>query len=148
MFLHFHRFLRLTFYRVFSGNKPVSPYSGYNGQIRSSVYQPTELAIITNVSTSIYHPCFAYANPHGNFIIQLSDDNSGDLKKPCHKHVFISDVCIALLSHTHAFSFFMLVASAQDGLFVRYFDPTSLSRLSSQSERQRHPDPIQHWTRH
>ncbi|XP_047015377.1 G-protein coupled receptor family C group 5 member C isoform X3 [Ictalurus punctatus] len=30
------------------GNKPVSPYSGYNGQIRSSVYQPTELAIITN----------------------------------------------------------------------------------------------------
>ncbi|XP_017339642.1 G-protein coupled receptor family C group 5 member C isoform X2 [Ictalurus punctatus] len=33
------------------GNKPVSPYSGYNGQIRSSVYQPTELAIITNHKT-------------------------------------------------------------------------------------------------
>ncbi|XP_029106588.1 G-protein coupled receptor family C group 5 member C [Scleropages formosus] len=28
-------------------NKPVSPYSGYNGQLRSSVYQPTELALIT-----------------------------------------------------------------------------------------------------
>ncbi|TRY96047.1 hypothetical protein DNTS_021164 [Danionella cerebrum] len=30
-----------------TGNKPISPYSGYNGQMRSSVYQPTELAIIT-----------------------------------------------------------------------------------------------------
>lgn len=30
-----------------AGNKPVSPYSGYNGQLRSCVYQPTELAIIT-----------------------------------------------------------------------------------------------------
>ncbi|XP_017557384.1 G-protein coupled receptor family C group 5 member C isoform X3 [Pygocentrus nattereri] len=29
------------------GNKPVSPYSNYNGQLRSSVYQPTELALIT-----------------------------------------------------------------------------------------------------
>ncbi|XP_026207577.1 G-protein coupled receptor family C group 5 member C [Anabas testudineus] len=29
------------------GSKPVSPYSGYTGQLRSSVYQPTELAIIT-----------------------------------------------------------------------------------------------------
>ncbi|KAL4648639.1 G-protein coupled receptor family C group 5 member C [Arapaima gigas] len=28
-------------------NKPVSPYSGYNGQLRSSVYQPTELALIS-----------------------------------------------------------------------------------------------------
>ncbi|XP_044194414.1 G-protein coupled receptor family C group 5 member C isoform X2 [Thunnus albacares] len=29
------------------GTKPVSPYSGYTGQLRSSVYQPTELALIT-----------------------------------------------------------------------------------------------------
>ncbi|XP_039643618.1 LOW QUALITY PROTEIN: G-protein coupled receptor family C group 5 member C [Perca fluviatilis] len=29
------------------GSKPVSPYSGYTGQLRSSVYQPTELAIIS-----------------------------------------------------------------------------------------------------
>ncbi|XP_056153108.1 G-protein coupled receptor family C group 5 member C isoform X2 [Lampris incognitus] len=29
------------------GNKPVSPYSGYSGQLRSSVYQPTELALIS-----------------------------------------------------------------------------------------------------
>lgn len=36
-----------------SGHKPVSPYSGYNGQLRSSVYQPTELALISKgVSTS------------------------------------------------------------------------------------------------
>ncbi|XP_061564724.1 G-protein coupled receptor family C group 5 member C-like isoform X2 [Cololabis saira] len=29
------------------GSKPVSPYSGYTGQLRSSVYQPTELALIS-----------------------------------------------------------------------------------------------------
>ncbi|XP_047465480.1 G-protein coupled receptor family C group 5 member C isoform X2 [Mugil cephalus] len=28
-------------------SKPVSPYSGYTGQMRSSVYQPTEIALIT-----------------------------------------------------------------------------------------------------
>ncbi|TKS89372.1 C group 5 member [Collichthys lucidus] len=35
-------------------SKPVSPYSGYTGQLRSSVYQPTELALITK----------AVGNPH------------------------------------------------------------------------------------
>ncbi|KAJ8251438.1 hypothetical protein GJAV_G00221360 [Gymnothorax javanicus] len=30
-----------------ASSRPVSPYSGYNGQIRSCVYQPTELALIT-----------------------------------------------------------------------------------------------------
>ncbi|XP_061086607.1 G-protein coupled receptor family C group 5 member C, partial [Conger conger] len=30
-----------------TAQKPVSPYSGYTGQLRSSVYQPTELALIT-----------------------------------------------------------------------------------------------------
>ncbi|XP_036408657.1 G-protein coupled receptor family C group 5 member C-like, partial [Megalops cyprinoides] len=30
-----------------AANKSLSPYSGYNGQIRSCVYQPTELALIT-----------------------------------------------------------------------------------------------------
>ncbi|KAJ8345909.1 hypothetical protein SKAU_G00301020 [Synaphobranchus kaupii] len=30
-----------------TAGRPVSPYSGYNGQIRSCVYQPTELALIT-----------------------------------------------------------------------------------------------------
>ncbi|KAM4526907.1 G-protein coupled receptor family C group 5 member C isoform 2-T3 [Fundulus diaphanus] len=29
------------------GNKPVSPYGNYTGQMRASVYQPTELALIT-----------------------------------------------------------------------------------------------------
>ncbi|MEQ2263309.1 hypothetical protein XENORESO_005865 [Xenotaenia resolanae] len=29
------------------GNKPVSPYNNYTGQMRASVYQPTELALIT-----------------------------------------------------------------------------------------------------
>lgn len=32
------------------GPKPVSPYSGYTGQLRASVYQPTELALITKSS--------------------------------------------------------------------------------------------------
>ncbi|CAN9508657.1 unnamed protein product [Ophioblennius macclurei] len=31
-------------------SKPVSPYSGYSGQLRSSVYQPTELALISKAS--------------------------------------------------------------------------------------------------
>ncbi|KAM8729635.1 G-protein coupled receptor family C group 5 member C [Acanthopagrus schlegelii] len=35
-------------------SKPVSPYSGYTGQLRSSVYQPTELALITKAVTN--HP--------------------------------------------------------------------------------------------
>ncbi|XP_064170644.1 G-protein coupled receptor family C group 5 member C-like isoform X2 [Anguilla rostrata] len=30
-----------------TAGRPVSPYSGYNGQIRGCVYQPTELALIT-----------------------------------------------------------------------------------------------------
>ncbi|XP_054455315.1 G-protein coupled receptor family C group 5 member C [Anoplopoma fimbria] len=29
------------------GSKPVSPYSGYTGQLRGAVYQPTELALIS-----------------------------------------------------------------------------------------------------
>ncbi|XP_029455098.1 G-protein coupled receptor family C group 5 member C [Rhinatrema bivittatum] len=29
-----------------SAKKPISPYSGYNGQLRSSVYQPTEMALM------------------------------------------------------------------------------------------------------
>ena len=35
------------------GNKPVSPYSGYSGQLRSSVYQPTELALISKVGGNV-----------------------------------------------------------------------------------------------
>lgn len=34
------------------GSKPVSPYSGYTGQLRASVYQPTELALITKSTTN------------------------------------------------------------------------------------------------
>lgn len=47
-----------AFCKICLGNKPVSPYSGYNGQLRSCVYQPTELAIMTkgpgNVSAEIW----------------------------------------------------------------------------------------------
>lgn len=31
----------------------MSPYSGYTGQLRSSVYQPTELALISKASTNV-----------------------------------------------------------------------------------------------
>ncbi|XP_026170465.1 G-protein coupled receptor family C group 5 member C isoform X2 [Mastacembelus armatus] len=34
------------------GSKPMSPYSGYTGQLRSSVYQPTELALITKAGAN------------------------------------------------------------------------------------------------
>lgn len=30
----------------FAAKKPVSPYSGYNGQLLTSVYQPTEMALM------------------------------------------------------------------------------------------------------
>ncbi|XP_066560506.1 G-protein coupled receptor family C group 5 member C isoform X2 [Amia ocellicauda] len=36
-----------------SMNKPVSPYSGYTGQLRSCVYQPTELALISKASGNV-----------------------------------------------------------------------------------------------
>ncbi|XP_070846890.1 G-protein coupled receptor family C group 5 member C isoform X2 [Chaetodon trifascialis] len=39
-------------------SKPVSPYSGYSGQLRSSVYQPTELALISKAVGN--HPPDAY----------------------------------------------------------------------------------------
>ncbi|XP_034050273.1 G-protein coupled receptor family C group 5 member C [Thalassophryne amazonica] len=50
------------------GSKPMSPYSGYSGQVRSSVYQPTELALITKAhlaestrNTTIPRASTAYA---------------------------------------------------------------------------------------
>lgn len=33
-------------------SKPISPYSGYTGQLRSSVYQPTELALISKTAAN------------------------------------------------------------------------------------------------
>lgn len=33
--------------------KPVSPYGGYNGQLRSGVYQPTEIALIAKSLTMV-----------------------------------------------------------------------------------------------
>uniref|UniRef100_A0A3Q2PX06 Uncharacterized protein n=1 Tax=Fundulus heteroclitus TaxID=8078 RepID=A0A3Q2PX06_FUNHE len=51
--------------RVCKRNKPVSPYGNYTGQMRASVYQPTELALITktggNVSIKCYRATFAAA---------------------------------------------------------------------------------------
>ncbi|KAK5851287.1 hypothetical protein PBY51_002091 [Eleginops maclovinus] len=41
------------------GSKPVSPYSGYTGQVRGSVYQPTELAIISK-GGGIHPPDVSY----------------------------------------------------------------------------------------
>ncbi|XP_018423726.1 PREDICTED: G-protein coupled receptor family C group 5 member C [Nanorana parkeri] len=36
-----------------SAKKPVSPYSGYNGQMRSSVYQPTEMALMNKKTSEL-----------------------------------------------------------------------------------------------
>uniref|UniRef100_A0A3B1JK20 G protein-coupled receptor, class C, group 5, member C n=1 Tax=Astyanax mexicanus TaxID=7994 RepID=A0A3B1JK20_ASTMX len=54
-----------------AANKPVSPYSNYNGQLRSSVYQPTELALITkglgsqlDVSYETAIPRASLGSPH------------------------------------------------------------------------------------
>lgn len=51
--------MKSVFPSLFSaGAKFVSPYSGYTGQVRSSVYQPTELALMTKavgpVSINVY----------------------------------------------------------------------------------------------
>lgn len=47
--INFNFFLSCILLSLFSlaANKPVSPYGGYSGQLRSCVYQPTELALIT-----------------------------------------------------------------------------------------------------
>lgn len=38
---------------IFAAKKPVSPYSGYNGQLLTSVYQPTEMALMHKGSVSV-----------------------------------------------------------------------------------------------
>ncbi|GAA6226559.1 G-protein coupled receptor family C group 5 member C-like [Lates japonicus] len=52
------------------GSKPVSPYSGYTGQLRSSVYQPTELALITKPIGN--HP----TQPSYDMVIPRASTNS------------------------------------------------------------------------
>ncbi|XP_023274568.1 G-protein coupled receptor family C group 5 member C isoform X1 [Seriola lalandi dorsalis] len=52
------------------GAKPVSPYSGYTGQLRSSVYQPTELALITKALGN--HP----KDPSYDMVIPRASTNS------------------------------------------------------------------------
>lgn len=38
---------------VSAAKKPVSPYSGYNGQLLTSVYQPTEMALMHKGTVSV-----------------------------------------------------------------------------------------------
>lgn len=38
---------------VLAAKKPVSPYSGYNGQLLTSVYQPTEMALMHKGTVSV-----------------------------------------------------------------------------------------------
>lgn len=38
---------------VLAAKKPVSPYSGYNGQLLTSVYQPTEMALMHKGMVSV-----------------------------------------------------------------------------------------------
>ncbi|XP_074518841.1 G-protein coupled receptor family C group 5 member C isoform X1 [Halichoeres trimaculatus] len=54
-------------------SKPVSPYSGYTGQMRSSVYQPTELALITKAVGN--HP---QDKPYDMVIPRASTNSAGN----------------------------------------------------------------------
>ncbi|XP_075702517.1 G-protein coupled receptor family C group 5 member C [Rhinoderma darwinii] len=65
-----------------SAKRPVSPYSGYNGQIRSSVYQPTEMALMNKNTTELPYDVIiprATANTHpavaasGNSTLRAED---------------------------------------------------------------------------
>ncbi|XP_068119666.1 G-protein coupled receptor family C group 5 member C [Hyperolius riggenbachi] len=63
-----------------AAKKPVSPYSGYNGQMRSSVYQPTEMAIMNKNPTDRPYEIIiprATANSHpaisGNSTLRAED---------------------------------------------------------------------------
>ncbi|XP_056405799.1 G-protein coupled receptor family C group 5 member C isoform X2 [Hyla sarda] len=63
-----------------SAKRPVSPYSGYNGQVRSSVYQPTEMAIMNKNTTDVPYDVIiprATANTHpaasGNSTLRAED---------------------------------------------------------------------------
>ncbi|XP_069606840.1 G-protein coupled receptor family C group 5 member C [Ranitomeya imitator] len=63
-----------------SAKRPVSPYSGYNGQIRSSVYQPTEMALMNKNPTELPYDVIiprATANTHpaasGNSTLRAED---------------------------------------------------------------------------
>lgn len=58
-----------------SGHKPVSPYSGYNGQMRNSVYQPTELAIITKGVPNVAHS-YSMSIPRASLASQPSQTGS------------------------------------------------------------------------
>ncbi|KAM4032204.1 G-protein coupled receptor family C group 5 member C [Anomaloglossus baeobatrachus] len=63
-----------------AAKRPVSPYSGYNGQIRSSVYQPTEMALMNKNTTELPYDVIiprATANTHpaasGNSTLRAED---------------------------------------------------------------------------
>ncbi|KAM8945665.1 G-protein coupled receptor family C group 5 member C [Pelodytes ibericus] len=63
-----------------TAKKPVSPYSGYNGQVRSSVYQPTEMALMNKNASEVPYDVIiprATANSHpaasGNSTIRAED---------------------------------------------------------------------------
>lgn len=44
--------------------KPESPYGAYNGQLRSAVYQPTELALIAKGLTRVSTQSLVYTKKH------------------------------------------------------------------------------------
>lgn len=83
----------------------MSPYSGYNGQMRSSVYQPTELAIITkgvtNVGSSMYQFCVAYVNSCATLsLVTLKVKLERNLQKSCYKTFNIWFMYSTSFSHT------------------------------------------------
>ncbi|XP_072259583.1 G-protein coupled receptor family C group 5 member C isoform X2 [Pyxicephalus adspersus] len=67
-----------------AAKRPVSPYSGYNGQMKSSVYQPTEMALMNKNTSEIPYDIIiprATANTHpavsGNSTLRAEDAYNG-----------------------------------------------------------------------
>ncbi|GLD49303.1 G-protein coupled receptor family C group 5 member C-like protein [Lates japonicus] len=62
-------------------SKPVSPYGAYNGQLRSCVYQPTEIALVTKGLTKMDQDAMLFRatapsfNPGSSSSLPRSDDS-------------------------------------------------------------------------
>lgn len=124
---------------VFSGNKPVSPYGGYNGQHRS-IYQPTELAIITkgvgNVSAHILlliWLCIQPPSPCPQTKNKRATNTNVHIIFQCRRsECFCAFVCSPAIS---IWTVFLAVAT---GGIVWQYNSTSIRRHSTQRPKRSH----------
>ncbi|MGH0154977.1 UNVERIFIED_CONTAM: hypothetical protein FKN15_033236 [Acipenser sinensis] len=63
-----------------TANKPVSPYCGYNGQTRSCVYQPTELALISKGPGHHSDMQYEVVIPRASVISQSASSNNSTVR--------------------------------------------------------------------